>query len=626
MRKLLLACFIAFAFAASYAADVQDRGGGARAVTQLPSKEKRWALIIGVDNYGNGIQKLYGAVNDSKALKEALVKYANFPDEQVIILTTGRDDEQPTRTNILSRLFMLKQRVPKDGLLLFAFSGHGVERDREVFLLPSDALQTNDVEELKQIAISADTITKQVERAEISQVLILLDACRNDPEAGRGDKDNVLTEAFRKGFSFEVQNKGIVAFATLYATSFGKRAYEFRDRETGRQRGFFNWAVVKGLEGGAANVDGEVTLRDLVDYVAEAVPRKLRAENISGEQRPYPVIGGYKADELVLAVGRARAPSPRPEEGRDAAFYVERGLGHLDLENYDQAISDFGIAVQLDPQNVEAYTNLCAAYKNRGDLNDAIISCNKALRLDPKHAPAYNNLGTAYYDLRKYGPAIENLDEAIRLNPRYAAAHANRCAAHLDRGDPSRAVADCEKAIRLDPDNANAYNNLGVAYYRTRDYTRSIETLKRAISANAHDGDIYASLCGAYVETGALSQAIETCNKAIQLKPNSANAYNNLGSVYHKMRRYDDAITNLGRAVELDPRDENSHTNLGNSYLDAGNYAQAVDSFTQAIRLNRGYARAYRSRAEAQRRAGNKSQAQADLKKAEELERAASKP
>jgi tetratricopeptide (TPR) repeat protein len=620
MRRLLLACFIVAAFGAGRAAAGQGRGGDLRPVTQLPSKEKRWALIIGVDDYSNGIQRLYGAVNDSKALKAALVKYANFPEEQVIVLTTGGDGEQPTRTNILSRLFRLKSMVPKDGLLLFSFSGHGVERNSQVFLLPSDAMQTRDVEELREMAISVDRIKGQIEGAGIQQVLILLDACRNDPEAGKGDKDNLLTEAYRSGFSFDVQNKGIEAFATLYATSFGKRAYEFRDRETGQQRGFFSWALVKGLEGGAANGEGEVTLGGLVNYVAEVVPRKLKTENVGGEQKPYPLIGGYKADELVLAFNRASVRAPRPEEGRDAAFYLERGHKHFELENNDQAISDYSTAVQLDFQNVEAYSGLCAAYNNRGDFEDAIINCNKALRLNPNYASAYNNLGSAYYGLRKYAQAIQNFDAAIRLNSNYADAYASRCAARLDQGDSRSAVADCESALRLDPDNRTAYNNLGVAYYRGHDYAKALASFQSAIRLNDHDANAYGSLCAVYVDTGELSEALKICDKAIELNPNSWNAYNNLGTAYIQLRRYDDAVTSLTRAVELNRRGAASYTNLGVAYIWKGFYAQAIESLTEAIRIDPNSARAYRSRANAYQRIGNRGLAQADTRRAEELE------
>src|SRR5262245_62067211 len=71
-------------------------------VKDLPAKAKRWALVIGVDQYRDGnISPLRGAANDANKLSKALVDYAGFPKDQVILLATDQPEErQPTRVNI----------------------------------------------------------------------------------------------------------------------------------------------------------------------------------------------------------------------------------------------------------------------------------------------------------------------------------------------------------------------------------------------------------------------------------------------------------------------------------------------------------------------------------------------
>lgn len=79
-------------------------------VTQLPSKAKRFALIIGVDEYQDEqISRLSGAGNDAKALADALVRYADFPSDQVILLASDQPRQrQPNRGNILQSLSNLR--------------------------------------------------------------------------------------------------------------------------------------------------------------------------------------------------------------------------------------------------------------------------------------------------------------------------------------------------------------------------------------------------------------------------------------------------------------------------------------------------------------------------------------
>src|SRR6266567_397235 len=121
-------------------------------VTSWPSKAKRWALVIGVDQYADPqISPLKGAANDAKTLAAALIQHAGFPQDQVILLSTDQPAErQPTRLNILRRLSNLASLVPKDGLLLISFAGHGIERGGQAYLVPSDAQLSEDVSFLQE--------------------------------------------------------------------------------------------------------------------------------------------------------------------------------------------------------------------------------------------------------------------------------------------------------------------------------------------------------------------------------------------------------------------------------------------------------------------------------------------
>lgn len=312
----------------------QDAGKGVdlRTVSKLPSREKRWALLVGVSNYEDpNITRLRGA-NDAKALKEALVRYAGFPERQVILLTTDEPREwRPTRENIIKRLSNLRGLVPKDGLFLFSFSGHGVESNNEAFLLPSSISYDEDVDVLRENAVSAEYVRRYVKAMGVQQVLMLLDACRNDPTNSRSDSTNPLTAAYTRGFSFDVRNKEVTAFATLYATSVGERAYEYAEKE----EGYFTWAVVEGLKGAAANAKGEVTLYGLKRYVEEVVPREVRA-NLKRLQQPFAIVEGYMGEDLVLAVAGEPPPvvtaaQPSTQRDRDWVLVDKKSRPEIEL-------------------------------------------------------------------------------------------------------------------------------------------------------------------------------------------------------------------------------------------------------------------------------------------------------
>jgi tetratricopeptide (TPR) repeat protein len=285
---------------ATAASPVNSAVSQSNQIKTLPVGTKRWALVIGVDKYLDPqISPLKGSDNDARLIADALVRYSGFPRDQVILLSTDQPIErQPTRVNILRRLSNLSTAVPKDGLLLISFAGHGMEREGQAFLLPSDAQVSDQISFLEETAISINRMKQRIKETGVGQVLVLLDACRNDP-GGRADAPNPLSAAYTSAFNFDVRNREVQAFATVYATGIGQRAYEY----TEKKQGYFSWAIVEGLRGAAANEKGEVTLSQLVKHVQEAVPKRITIDlGSTKQQRPFAIIEGYRAEELVIAV------------------------------------------------------------------------------------------------------------------------------------------------------------------------------------------------------------------------------------------------------------------------------------------------------------------------------------
>jgi hypothetical protein len=342
-RSFVISIFLLFLIGASsnnVRSQPAGRGLKVGEVKMLPGHAKRYALIIGVDQYADTqITTLGGASNDAKALANALIQYAGFPGEQVTLLASDQPAErQPTRGNILRRLSNMAAVIPPDGLLLISFAGHGIERSGQAFLLPSDSQVSNDVDLLEQTAINVTQIKDRVKKIGVRQVLMILDACRNDP-AGRANADNPLTAAYTRGFNFDLRNREVQAFATLYATEVGHRAYEYKEKK----QGYFTWVLVEALRGGAANEKGEVTLAALVKYLQERVPKRVLQDLGPGkDQKPFAVVEGYRADELVISIRDAKALASQPyvadmstqsnAPGRDASIELKTPEAKSSLE------------------------------------------------------------------------------------------------------------------------------------------------------------------------------------------------------------------------------------------------------------------------------------------------------
>jgi len=58
-----------------------------------------------------------------------------------------------------------------------------------------------------------------------------------------------------------------------------------------------------------------------------------------------------------------------------------RGSSYYHKGQYDQAISDFNKALEINPKDADAYSNRGTAYREKGQSDQAIVDFNKALEI-----------------------------------------------------------------------------------------------------------------------------------------------------------------------------------------------------------------------------------------------------
>lgn len=230
--------------------------------------EERWALIVGIDQYSSDIiTPLKGAERDAHALRDMLVKYARFPSDNIFCLTSNDRANMPNLGNIVTKLDYIASKAKPGDVFLFFFAGHGVSLNSQNYLL----VYESDIRSflLPKTALSVEELNQYLSEIQSGNTILILDACRNNPSAGRGDEDNLMSDSFVKSVT------GIRFRSTIYACDTGQRAYEW----PGRDRGFFSLTLENALSGKADdNNDGNVTLNEMGSYLADRVPDLVKRE------------------------------------------------------------------------------------------------------------------------------------------------------------------------------------------------------------------------------------------------------------------------------------------------------------------------------------------------------------
>lgn len=147
----------------------------AGAVAAAPKGDGRIALLIGNASYKK-MAPLRNPVNDARDLG-ATLKKLGF---DVTVETNLGEDEM----KLAIRRFARKLEQTKDGVGFFYYAGHGVEVRGENYLIPVGADIPNE-EYVDLRAVSLREITAGLRSAENRLNVVVLDACRDNPFAGR---------------------------------------------------------------------------------------------------------------------------------------------------------------------------------------------------------------------------------------------------------------------------------------------------------------------------------------------------------------------------------------------------------------------------------------------------------
>ena len=237
------------------------------------NSELRIAILVAPSYRGTGLSLLRFTVADIMELKIELERQG-YKVRQIGPAEASSD-------YIRGVLRDSKQLIEgsNQATLLFAFSGHGFQtKDGKNYLMTTGAV----VDKVEQEALSLDEVQELMSASGARRKVVLVDACRNDPEARS-------TIAARTMNDF----KEAEGTSILLSTRPGGFSYEDADIS----HGIFTYYILEGLRGKAAGKDGYVTFYDMQKYVERSVlDHAMKKDRV---QKPF--AKGERSGDFLLA-------------------------------------------------------------------------------------------------------------------------------------------------------------------------------------------------------------------------------------------------------------------------------------------------------------------------------------
>jgi tetratricopeptide (TPR) repeat protein len=138
---------------------------------------------------------------------------------------------------------------------------------------------------------------------------------------------------------------------------------------------------------------------------------------------------------------------------------------------YDSAIEQYTLALEQNPPlPAELFIGLAYNQYAVRNIPGAILTFQDALDVDPENEDAYEGLGYMYFLIGEYRLAQENLQKAVDMDPAMVRGHAHLGASHFRQFNYPAAIEELTLAVEeyetVSVPNAPYFIMLGLSHYR----------------------------------------------------------------------------------------------------------------------------------------------------------------
>ncbi len=164
-----------------------------------------------------------------------------------------------------------------------------------------------------------------------------------------------------------------------------------------------------------------VSFRSVVRSLTASRAGQL-AFDFRGDARPAKVLQLTRREPPPMAA--LMNVAPRHDESSAEEYFLEASQADDgDPERFEEAMSGYRRALEIDPYMVPALINLANIHYARDEAVEAQALYERAIALDAGVFEAHFNLGNILHDLGRYEEALVCYRDALALNPSYADAH-----------------------------------------------------------------------------------------------------------------------------------------------------------------------------------------------------------
>jgi tetratricopeptide (TPR) repeat protein len=213
-----------------------------------------------------------------------------------------------------------------------------------------------------------------------------------------------------------------------------------------------------------------------------------------------------------------------------AESHLARAEAALEIDRYDVAITEAGLAIASDPESDYAFYVLARALSGAGRRKEALAAVDTAIARDPECGAYFVTRSDILRGLIEYDLAMQAAEESMRLDPQALGSYyaIGLSANALDQHD--RAIDAYTRALELVPGYGPTHRFLADVYLDRKQWTKAEEHYRVALKSNPNEAATLNNLGCALLGRSKKREAALAFKAALLLDPTMSEAKENTHS------------------------------------------------------------------------------------------------
>ena len=303
------------------------------------------------------------------------------------------------------------------------------------------------------------------------------------------------------------------------------------------------------------------------------------------------LLGNIYLGQQKFADAQAAYESLVKAEADNPAGYFRLGYLYRVRKQYDQALKYFDRALAINPNLMDAFSNVVMVHGAQKQFDQALERCDRQLKLvaDTPAAAAivYNLMGSVQTATGNINAAEEAFKAAVGKNPDYMQPYYSLAGLYLREKKEDKALDQFKALLEVNPKQPIPHVMIGIISDAQKKFDVSEKHYRAALEINPKLAPAANNLAYILADTDKnLNEALMLAQTARERMPEDPNVMDTLGWVYFKKGLYDSAIREFRDSLTKSPDSAPVVYHLGMALYRKGEKDKAKIELERALRMD----------------------------------------